>query len=284
MVSAKKNILVIGSNSFLASCLISKLKTSANIIGVYNQATNLHQPDVSYVNIIDIDKLEDKFELVYLISAYIPQGNKWDNGKLYDVNVGLTEKVAEKFKSAHLVLASSVSVYGESDTIINEESPSQNANQYGLSKLWAEAIVKQHPSFAINRISSMYGIQMKTSTFLPLIIKNALLKGKITLMGDGARRQNYINVDDVAESLIKSGERSFNRIFLSVSENSHSNAEIAAIIKKYLPDTIIEHQGTDNSLSYLYDSELTRKVLGWNCKIETEAGIKQLIEWIRKES
>ena len=103
-------------------------------------------------------------------------------------------------------------------------------------------------------------------------------------MGDGARRQNYINVDDVAESLIKSGERSFNRIFLSVSENSHSNAEIAAIIKKYLPDTIIEHQGTDNSLSYLYDSELTRKVLGWNCKIETEAGIKQLIEWIRKES
>src|SRR3989344_1105530 len=99
MMPAKKNILVIGSNSFLASCLISKLKASANIIGVYNQATNLHQPDVSYVNSNDIDKLEDKIELVYLISAFIPQGNKWDNEKLYSVNVGLTEKIVSKFKS-----------------------------------------------------------------------------------------------------------------------------------------------------------------------------------------
>lgn len=51
MELAGKNVLVIGSNSFLAARLIGKLKKNNSVLGVYNKAVDLHHADVSYINI-----------------------------------------------------------------------------------------------------------------------------------------------------------------------------------------------------------------------------------------
>jgi nucleoside-diphosphate-sugar epimerase len=283
-LKAEENILIIGSNSFLAKCLIGKLKDTANITGVYHISTHLHEAGVEYINVATLDQLQDVFEVVYLISAYVPEKGNTDYYNLYAVNVELAEKVSKQFPSAHIVLASSVSVYGEPEGIINERTASIKTNPYGLSKLWAEEMIKQHSSYSIHRISSMYGEHMKTSTFLPLICKNAIQHGKITLLGTGERKQNYIHVNDVAESMINAANRKGKGIFLSVYPQSFSNREIAGMIKEQMPGTQIEFQGTDHSPSYVYDAEFSYTSLEWNCKTNMQTGIKQLCEWIKKGS
>ena len=101
-------------------------------------------------------------------------------------------------------------------------------NEYGLSKLWAEKIIQRNSkAFVIFRISSLIGENMKSNSFIPKIIDKALNNGKIIILGNGERLQNYIDVRDLSMMIEKSLNSSSNEILLGVTEKSYSNIQIA---------------------------------------------------------
>lgn len=277
------NVLIVGVNSFLGASLVKLLFDKSKVIGVYNTNSNNLNIDIENIQISEISNLTDDFDTVYFISSYIPAGNEINHFELFNVNIALLIKCLNIFKSARFILASSVSVYGNNTLYAREDSPSLNVSAYGLSKLWAEQIISKHHSFAIMRISSMYGVGMKKNTFLPLIIKNAIINDEIYLSGDGSRLQNYIHVDDVASSFLAASRVSVNGVLLSVNEYSVSNIDIAKIIKEYLPSVVINFKDVDVSQSSEYDANYTYSTLNWKNRIDLKLGIKQLIEWIKKE-
>ena len=277
-----KRVLITGINSFLAKELCKLIENDFSIYGLVNRNSENVPDYVTIVSSEQLASLNDDFEYVFHIAAYIPDKSNQDSKLLFETNVKLTETLLAKFKKARFIFASSVSIYGDGNRLINETSPSINVNEYGQSKLSAEQLVKKHTSFAILRISSMYGVGMKKNTFLPLIIENAINKGHITLLGNGARKQDYIHVLDVAKTLFLAANCGTNFIGLAVSGKSYTNLEMVELVKEKCQNVEIKSVGEDFGQSYEYDKTQTIKILGNKENVYINQGLKELIEWIKK--
>ena len=278
--------LIIGSNSFLGRSLSKQLfKSGENVLGVFHKNTNRLFSKIKHQPISELQFLEDDFSTVYIISSYIPKTDDSNiESRLQKVNIDLVTQVQSQFKKAKLVFCSSVSVYGEQENVITEITPLSPISAYGKSKKIGEEIISNHKRYSIVRISSMYGKQMNLITFLPLIIKNAIDKKKITVFGEGKRLQNYIYVNDVTKILIKASKSSKNAVFLAVNKKSYSNLEIVNYVAKNLKNIKIEFTGKDSSKSYIYNNSYTMNELNLKRQKKISKGIKKVVQWMRKES
>jgi UDP-glucose 4-epimerase len=280
-VVSKKRCLIIGINSFLATQVANKLVTGdVTITGVYRSKrekinANIFEKIISYS---EIDQLKDEYTYVFVLAAYIPYG-KFNNPdeKLIGTNIEPVLKAHRLFPSSKIILASSVSIYGENKELINEDSFIDKPSLYGLSKLAAEAIVRNHARYSIVRYSSIYGLGMNQDTFIPKIISSAKKEKNISVWGDGSRKQDYIHVSDAAELMIKAASHNENDIFLGVCGNSESNLDVAGTVQSLLPETKISFTGSDNSLSRYYDAAKTKNILKFESKTSLLSGLKEMI-------
>ncbi|WP_140937953.1 NAD-dependent epimerase/dehydratase family protein [Sphingobacterium lumbrici] len=270
-------ILIVGTNSILSQAILRQ-HPSDEVDGLYHSV-----PAALFVNqfsLAELEKLKDDYDVVYIVSAWI-SSHISESQKLFSVNVELVQSISYQFPKAKVVYFSTVAVYdGLSDTVIDETTQVSPSSIYGISKLWAEKIVSQHKKFSIVRISSMYGIGMKNITFLPRIIDDALFDKQITLVGDGARKQNYIHVGDVAalaKNIVFSDE---NKIQLAIDEANYSNAQVAEMIKKET-GCKIAYKGVDNARSVEYKQD-TFPYPEYN-STHLEQGIKELITWKKRQ-
>jgi len=190
----KPEILIVGINSFLGNAIYELTRDQYSITGVYNINKEKIPGDIDVIAVNFIPDLKGRaFKHIYLISAFIPTTNDTptDDEMLTEVNILLPKTLSTLFPASRIIFCSSVAVY-ENLTNTNNISISNKPapkSKYALSKLWGESIIEAHASYAIMRISSMYGIGMKRSTFIPRIIEDAIVKGEITLSGDGKRIQ-----------------------------------------------------------------------------------------------
>lgn len=277
------NILIVGVNSFLSKSLIGYLKKDKRntIVGVYNIKKDKLDSDIDNFSIKELLSLENDFDVVYLVSAYIPNGDV-DKQRLYEVNVSLVEIISSHFVKAKMVMCSTVSVYQPSLNI-NENSALGPINEYAISKLWGEQIVKNHPRYAIVRISSMYGIGMNTGTFIPRLMRQAIYDREIKVFGDGSRLQNYVHVSEVVKVLIEASQQNDNDVYLANGVRSYSNLEVANYVKDLIPNTKVTLEKEDNILSYSYNDSYTRNKLNLPER-ETlfEKELKNIIEWLKE--
>ncbi len=272
--------LVIGANGFLGRNLVKKLlNLDWEVDCTYHENKKFIPRKCKCIQTNKLEGLKDNYGMVFLLAAYIPYGNFSKPDKRFtDVNVIIPELVANKFKKSKIIFSSSVAVYGNSKHIVYENSPINEPNLYGLSKLKAESILKSHKNFQIIRFSSIYGHGMNENTFIPKIIKDAKEKKKVTLNGTGSRLQNYIYIDDAVEYLYAASKRPQPGVYLGVYPKSYSNSEVAKIIQKFIPGCKINYEGDDNSPSFIYNNSLTKSYLKFNPEIPLEDGIRRIIE------
>ena len=274
-------VLIIGANSILSKKLI-QLHTSDEVDILYHGAAlNTSHPKHRNIALEDIGSLEDNYDIVYIVSAVISNEiEKLD--EIINVNARLVNDICNRFKSSKIIYFSSVAVYDAIDGLnIDEKTLPCPESVYGISKLLGEKIVEKSKNYAILRISSMYGIGMKQSTFLPKIIKNALDSKEIRLLGQGQRIQNYIHARDVATLAKTAALSKQNGIFLAVSKENYTNKQIAEIIQA-ITSCSIEYYSDDHTRSVSYTQEIIPYNEYNNTSIEN--GIKKLIEWIKKQS
>ncbi|MCX6297143.1 MAG: NAD(P)-dependent oxidoreductase, partial [Bacteroidetes bacterium] len=137
----KNKYLVVGANSFLGSVLIKRLKIESEVTGVYHIGTERLTEEIKNIPISEMNELNDEYDAVFIISAFIPDKNSIEDLELLnDVNVGLPKMISNKFKNAKLVYASSVSVYPENSIVISEKSDLKSNSEYGKSKEAGEKI------------------------------------------------------------------------------------------------------------------------------------------------
>lgn len=281
-----KNIVIIGANSFLSQSLLKLLSNNFNIIQVYNNNDNLIDKSYDYLKITDF--LEEKYEIdiLYYITSYINFSEKVsDIEKIFYTNVILLKKITDLYPNTKIVHTSSVAVYDFSLQPISEFSKLHPKCSYGLSKLWGERIVQNHKGGGVNvRISSLFGESMKCNTFLPLIMKDAILENNISLYGDGSRLQNYIYVEDAARILYHAKDCKKDIPLLAVNNKSYSNLEIANIIKSIVPQLQISYIDKDNSSNFIYNNNETIKYLNLTFENNFNEQITNTFSWIRKQS
>ena len=219
-------VLVIGASGFLGGAIaIRYAKEGYTVYGSYKNNPIVPSGCIP-VSIDDIYNIKDKFDIVILAA-----GNySLDKKTLVEINVGLTQNISNRFPDSKLIYISSVSVYGKHQDTIKEHSFYQDPTFYGQAKLAGETIISTHQKYSIIRLTYLYGVNMPDNSFLPRIIKSALIDHKITLYGDGERKQDYLHIEDAANLcyLARLGD---NGIFLGVSGVCYSNKEDYKILQ-----------------------------------------------------
>lgn len=273
----RMKVLIIGGNGFLGSRLVDKsLQQNWEVSTIKYFIGNNGERSLDF-NKLDLST--NDFDAVFLLAAHIPYGSmNVSDKRLIEYNINLPIRVVEKFPKSIIFFASSISVYGNHNDIIDEMSAFNNPELYGLSKISGEFIIRSSPKFRIVRFSSLYGKGMYQETFLPRIIKNAIQKKEIILYGDGSRMQNYIHVDDAADFCVNSVLNEKNGSFLGIYKKSYSNEEVAQLVRNYFPGCKIKFMGIDHNASNLFNNDYTISTLGITPKISLERGINDLIK------
>jgi UDP-glucose 4-epimerase len=284
--SFPRKCLVIGISSILAQEIVRQLLSAgAQVMGVYHRNPGPAVEGLTLVPVAALNELADEFDVVFFISAYVPRKDETvDNQRLFDVNVALPGQVCARFPRARVVYASSVSVYGNLHETRTEHSPVRAPTAYGISKLWGEAVVSAHPQHAIVRIASMYGPGMHAETFLPFLVNAALRTRQLTLLGEGARRQNYIHVADVARVFVRAAARTANGVFIAADQRGYTNREVAELVAQNVSDVALTYTGTDETPSFDYDATYTYESLELPMPQPLVTGLSEFILWKQRQS
>lgn len=271
--------LVVGVNGFLGRNLVQKALNMGWVVdGVYHTDKSFIPSQCKSYHIDELPKLKKSYDVVFLLSAFIPYGNfNVADQRLLDVNIKIPLLILDKFKNSKIVYSSSAAVYGNHDSTIIEDSVFNNPNNYALSKLSAEFILKVSANYQIVRFSSIYGEGMTLKTFIPKLLEQAKTNKKLMLFGTGARLQNYVYIEDAVGYLISAVSQKNSGIYLGVAERSYSNTEVARVVQNLVPGCKIQYSGEDNSPSFVYNNSYSQKILRFKPRFSLEEGIRSML-------
>ena len=150
----------------------------------------------------------------------------------------------------HVAFMSSSTVYGdfEGDSVTESTRP-RPRGVYANGKYMGERMVREAKElygidFTIIRPSALYGIRCISGRVSQKFIENALMGNPLLLEGGGGGKLDFTNVDDLVEGIVRGlalvGGRS--RTFNITYGQARSIADLAEIVKKIVPDVVLEER------------------------------------------
>lgn len=303
-------ILVTGGAGFIASHIVDSLiEKGHDVVVVDNlvtgQKTNLNKKARFYEMDIQDKKVEDifkkhKFDLVNHHAAQMNVRVSVDD-PIFDANnniLGLLNLLNNSVKygvKKFVFVSSGGTIYGDDAKLpIKEDEIKAPASPYGISKITGEYYVKFFSSvhgikYSILRYSNVYGPRQnpKGEAGVVSIFSTLMLENKTpVIFGDGKQTRDYVYVKDIvnANMLVMDGKGDNDYFNLAIQKEIDVNQLFNAMAKiigykgkpSYAPARPGELQR--NSL----DISKAKKVLGWKPKYSFEEGLKETIEWFRK--
>jgi nucleoside-diphosphate-sugar epimerase len=218
-----------------------------------------------------------------------------DSDLTVDVNVTATKVIGEIAKAQEVrrfIFASSCSVYGACDEIVDEQSHFNPQSLYARSKVASEAVLRALNSrdFAVTclRFATIYGISGRTrfDLVVNLLCAKAVRDRTITVYGADQWRP-FVHVEDVARAItmtlrapldLVAGE-AFN---IGSDAQNYTLGQIAELIQRQAPDA--EITSDDNFVdkrNYRVSFAKVRSQLGFTPAWTIERGIAQVLEIVR---
>jgi dTDP-glucose 4,6-dehydratase len=203
-------------------------------------------------------------------------------------------QAARKVRIERFVQVSTDEVYGDvaPDTFADEDSPLQPSSPYSASKASADLLVRSYvrtygfPGL-ITRSSNNYGPYQFPEKFLPLMITNASEDKSLPIYGDGRQQRDWLHVDDNCRGILAVLEHGrigevYNIGGLDIKENLTIARKLLQLLGK--PESLItyvkDRQGHDRR--YALRCNKMEKDLGWKPIVPLEDGLRQTIEWYKK--
>lgn len=169
-----------------------------------------------------LDKTDDNIELIY--------SNCIGTFRVYEL--------AKSISTESVILLSGVPILGlHCNQIIDEKTVPNPETMYHATKASQEFILNQLSKTGIRicslRIPSPIGPGQPEKTIVPIFVRRAMNNEKIILSGKGTRRQNYVDVRDIADCIsFLCKTRSEQGTFVIGSEKTVSNYELAELCIK----------------------------------------------------
>lgn len=181
---------------------------------------------------------------------------------------------------------SSVPVIGEILTLpITEMHPSNPSTAYHLSKLQTEQVIEQlckgKIDFINMRIPSPVGRSMPLRSIFPIFLNKIKSNETITLTGNFKRRQNFLDLRDLASFIYKaSAIDGISGVFNVAAEKPYSNLELAeAIISRTGSHSQIVNNMVEDSLSIQNWDVSTKKAKEYFGYV-AEHSLYDTIDWV----
>ncbi|MEW6570091.1 MAG: NAD-dependent epimerase/dehydratase family protein [Nitrospirota bacterium] len=253
-------------------------------------------------------------DIVFHLAAAQHEMNVPDK-RFWDVNVIGTQNMLDASVRAGIrrfVHGSTIGVYGKLSGIINEQSPCNPDNIYGVTKLEGEKLVlsfQDKLSAVIIRIPETYGPGDRRL----LKLFKAINKNMFFMIGDGKNLHHLIYIDDLIEGmfLAATNENAVREIFILAGKEPLTTNEMVALIAEQLGKdipkiripfyplvivaTIIErvlrpigiqppiHRRRMDFFkkSFTFSQEKALKILGFVPKVDFKHGVLETARWYK---
>lgn len=286
----KRKILFFGATSFAAEDLIGYLKKKYEIINVSRKkhinCKNI-KFDLNKINnsIGKINKLKN-IHYIFYFSSFVPSKEKDSSmRKCLDINVyGIIEFLKKlKLKPKKIILASSNSVYGNSEKIKKENDILYPDNSYAISKYLQENIFRIYCrenmiKLITLRIGNIYGKNLNKKRIVSKIIYKIKNKVFFKTYNENDKVFNLVHTKDIGKIVYKLLTKEQGVYNLSGQENLSLNQIIKIISKKlnqraYYKNINYKNKRKKNSLSV----KKIKNILRIKHLIKFEDGVKDLL-------
>lgn len=212
-----------------------------------------------------------------------------------EINSAATRMLAEAARGygvKRFVYASSCSVYGANDDVLDESSELNPVSLYARAKIMSESALLDlndetfHP--VILRLSTVFGLSYRPrfDLVVNLLSAKAVREGEITVMG-GSQWRPFVHVADVARAMVlclqAPLEKVKGEIFNVGSDaNNHTIQQVGEIVNQVVPEArLTSSEDTADRRNYKVAFNKIREMLGFECERDVPAGIRELVEALR---
>ena len=307
-----KNVLITGGCGFIGSEIVkqlSQLEANVTIIDNLSSGKEKYIQGLNNVNLINADILDEDVvktavkDKEYIINnvalPFIP--DSYDKPrKFFDVNVNATINLVlsaiRERNVKRFVHISSSEIYGTAKTTpMDENHVTLPQSTYAVSKLAGERVVftmhKEHnlPAVIIRPFNS-FGPNITQPYIIPEIITQ-ILKGDVVKLGNLAAQRDFTYVSDTARAIILSlvTDGIIGQVINVGSQKSYSIKELVELISEIIDKNVTIEMETSRFRPYDVDVlicnyERASRLLNWKPEISIREGLKETIEWIKKEN
>ena len=301
-----KSVVVIGGAGYIGSGLLTKLLEKGyrvRLVDAFMFGDDPIKPLIGHKNLEivradfrQVDKIVEAMRgmdsVVHLGAIVGDPACALDEDFTIEVNLMATRLIAECAKGfgiQRFVFASTCSVYGASDEVLNEKSRLNPVSLYARSKIACERILleltdeKFRPT--ILRFGTVYGLSGRTrfDLVVNLLTAKAIVDHQITVFGEDQWRP-FVHVDDASLAVAMAldapmdvvGGEIFN---VGGDEGNYTLGDVGRMIKKFVPTAELIASGSDGDRrNYRVDFSKIRNRSGYKPQWTVEMGIQQVIE------
>lgn len=305
------NILVTGGAGYLGSVLVGKLLEQNHNVRVldalmfggesilpfiHNKNFEFVKGDVRVKKIVS--GVLSNIDCVFHLAALVGEPACVINPKLtrqinYESTVSLG-KLAKKSRVKKFIFTSTCSNYGISnlDELATEDSLLNPLSLYAETKISAEKdLLKLNISdftVCILRLATIFGLspRMRFNLFINELVRESYVKKKILLYKEEAWRP-YTHIEDAVEALaciLSADAKKINGEIFNVGTENYQKKELVNLVKRYVPNLIIErHGGLPDNRDYKVSFKKIKTTLGFVPKRKVIDGIEELF-WAIKNN
>ena len=300
-----KRVLVIGGAGYIGSALLPKLLANDYhvrlldllLFGEEPIANVIDHPrlEVMQADFRDVEKVVEAMQgidaVIHLGAIVGDPACALDEDLTIEVNLMATRMIAEVAKGCgvrRFVFASTCSVYGAGDEILDERSALNPVSLYARSKIASEQVLRKMADErfvpVILRFGTIYGLSGRTrfDLVINLLTAKAVVDGKITVFG-GEQWRPFVHVDDAALAALTVLEASLSKVRDQVfnvgsNEQNFTIHRIGEMIHAAVPNAQLLNMGTDTDLrNYRVSFDKIRRELGFVPHWTIQKGIHQVI-------
>jgi nucleoside-diphosphate-sugar epimerase len=211
-----------------------------------------------------------------------------------EINLAATRMLAEVawgYGIKRFIYASSCSVYGATEQVVDEKSDLNPVSLYARAKVGCErALAELGEDFnpVILRLSTVFGLSYRPrfDLVVNLLTGQAVSGSDITIFG-GTQYRPFVHVTDVARAILRCLEaplhlvkgQTFN---VGSDTQNHSLRDVGKMIYGLVPESKrVRYDPGEDRRNYRVSFAKIRDQLGFECKVGLERGIRGLAQALR---
>jgi len=301
-------VLVVGGAGYLGSMLIPRLLERGYNVRVFDsfmygnasldnithhRAFESIKGDIREIQPV-VDAMKD-CDAVIDLAAIVGDPACEENRQLaVEVNRAATRMlidIAKGYGIRRFLFASSCSVYGASEFLMDESSQVSPISTYAQTKVDSENLLIAaadstfHPT--VLRFGTLFGLspRPRLDLVINLLTAQAAITGKITIF-NGTQWRPFLHVDDAGRAFIECLEANpdvvSGEIFnVGDYELNHQLREISEKVARVVPFVETNHLENCDKRNYRVSFDKIHSRLGFRCEKTVDDGILEMYRWIK---
>lgn len=295
--------LVVGGAGYIGSMVVEKLLARGcnvrlldNLVyGARSIEPFLSNPKLELIqgdcrNIQDVVRAMSSVRNVIHLAAIVGDpACAEDDANALQINYAATRMLLEIAKGCGIerfLFASSCSVYGASDSFMDENSETVPLSLYAETKLHSERVLLDaasrsfHPT--ILRFATVFGLGFRPRFDLVVNLLTArAIQDRLITIYNGSQWRPFIHVSDVAAAVVESLSAPVESVSCEIfnvgdERLNFTLADVADKIRAHIPQTRVQYVENDDRRNYRVSFEKIRHCIGFTAERSIEAGILEI--------